>query len=414
MKLSRLTPVPLYLIMISAASMFTMSYGILSTVYRIQEAGLNPLQLILVGTVLEASIFLFEIPTGIVADVYSRRLSIIIGYFLIGAGFMVEGLFPIFGVILVAQVMWGTGYTFTSGAIQAWISDEVGGKGVGRIFLRGAQAEQFGALIGIGLGTTLGTLSLGLPIFVAGALTVVLALFLILFMPERGFKPTSRGERESWQAMGQTLRGGIKALRVRPILMVILIITLIYGAASEPIDRLWPLHLLNNFTFPSLGTLDSVVWFGIIGAVALVIGIGVTEIVRRFSDVDNAQTPARWLFGINAVHVISIVIFALAGNFTLAVSAMLVSRVLRQVTQPLMDAWTNQNVESSVRATVFSMQGQGDAIGQVAFGPVMGFIATATTIRIALMGVAIMLLPPQILYPLSRRWNRTEPTQEQN
>jgi DHA3 family tetracycline resistance protein-like MFS transporter len=52
--------------------------------------------LVLVGTVLEPSVFIFEIPTGIVADVYSRRLSIIIGQVLIGLGFMVEGLFPVF------------------------------------------------------------------------------------------------------------------------------------------------------------------------------------------------------------------------------------------------------------------------------------------------------------------------------
>ena len=51
-------------------------------------AGLAPYQLVLVGTAVELSIFLFEIPTGVVADVFSRRLSIIIGYFLMGIGFL--------------------------------------------------------------------------------------------------------------------------------------------------------------------------------------------------------------------------------------------------------------------------------------------------------------------------------------
>ena len=61
--------------------------------YRVQTVGLDPLQLVLVGTTLEVTAFLFEIPTGVVADVYSRRLSVVIGTFLFGLGFLVEGLF---------------------------------------------------------------------------------------------------------------------------------------------------------------------------------------------------------------------------------------------------------------------------------------------------------------------------------
>ncbi|ESU31830.1 hypothetical protein G3A_14495 [Bacillus sp. 17376] len=59
--------------------------------YHVKVVGLDPLQLVLVGTVLEAVVFLFEIPTGFVADLKSRRLSVIFGYFLIGAGFLIEG-----------------------------------------------------------------------------------------------------------------------------------------------------------------------------------------------------------------------------------------------------------------------------------------------------------------------------------
>jgi MFS family permease len=85
-------------------------------VYQFQVAGLSPLQLVLVGTLLETVAFLCEVPTGIVADVYSRRLSIVIGYVLVGAGFAIEGLVPEFAVIMATQVIWGIGITFTSGA----------------------------------------------------------------------------------------------------------------------------------------------------------------------------------------------------------------------------------------------------------------------------------------------------------
>ena len=76
-------------------------------VYQVETVGLGPLELVLVGTILELTAFLFEIPTGVVADLKSRRLSIIIGYALIGAGFVLEGSIPLFWAVAVAQVLWG-------------------------------------------------------------------------------------------------------------------------------------------------------------------------------------------------------------------------------------------------------------------------------------------------------------------
>src|SRR5678809_1587068 len=97
----------------SASACFSMMF-IVTSLYEATVAGLTPVQLILVGTALEISAFVFEVPTGIVADVYSRRLSIIIGYILMGVGFLIEGFLPSFVPILLAQIIWGLGYTFTS------------------------------------------------------------------------------------------------------------------------------------------------------------------------------------------------------------------------------------------------------------------------------------------------------------
>ncbi len=64
--------------------------------YQVQTVGLNPFQLVLVGTLLELTAFIAEVPTGTIADVYSRRLSIIIGYVMVGCGLMLEGSIPQF------------------------------------------------------------------------------------------------------------------------------------------------------------------------------------------------------------------------------------------------------------------------------------------------------------------------------
>ena len=68
---------------------------------------MNPLQLVLVGTVMELAVFVFEVPTGVVADTYSRRLSIIIGWIVFGVGLVVAGSVPSFGVVLLGWAIWG-------------------------------------------------------------------------------------------------------------------------------------------------------------------------------------------------------------------------------------------------------------------------------------------------------------------
>jgi MFS transporter, DHA3 family, tetracycline resistance protein len=88
--LSYLRPYPLYLFISAAFALCFMLYAAIASVYRVQTVGLNPLQLVLVGTVLELAVLTFEVPTGVLADTYSCPLSVIMGVFLIGAGFMLS------------------------------------------------------------------------------------------------------------------------------------------------------------------------------------------------------------------------------------------------------------------------------------------------------------------------------------
>ena len=180
----------------SASAFFSMMF-VVTSLYEATVAGLTPVQLILVGTTLEVSAFLFEVPTGIVADVYSRRLSIIIGYILMGLGFLVEGFFPFFGTILLAQVIWGLGYTFTSGATQAWITDEVGEESANKLFLRATQVGLVASLVGMGLAAWIGAVNVALPLRLGGLGVLLIGLTLVVIMPETGFHPTPREDRNT-------------------------------------------------------------------------------------------------------------------------------------------------------------------------------------------------------------------------
>ena len=181
----RLPPVRVYLVMSFVSQMAFLTVATVSIVYQITQANLDPFQLLIVGTVLEATVFIFEIPTGVVADVYSRKLSLLIGFALIGVGFIILGAFPLFWTILISQVVWGMGYTFTSGARQAWLSDELGDDDeTSRTFVRGARFELAGSLVGIGLSVALASVFVSLSLFVGGAMFLVLVAVLTAIMPE--------------------------------------------------------------------------------------------------------------------------------------------------------------------------------------------------------------------------------------
>ena len=137
-----------------------MATWVVMAVYLVQELHLSPLQLVLMGTAMEAAVFLFEVPTGVVADTYSRRLSLVIGYLGMGVAWLAVGLVSAPWLIIALWAVWGVSYTFTSGAEEAWIADEVGVGNVGTVFLRAARFGQAGAVVGLVLQVAVGTLSL--------------------------------------------------------------------------------------------------------------------------------------------------------------------------------------------------------------------------------------------------------------
>jgi DHA3 family tetracycline resistance protein-like MFS transporter len=370
--------------------LFSMMF-VVDSVYQVSTVGLNALQLVLVGTALEISAFLFEAPTGVIADVYSRRLSIIIGMFVMGLGFVVEGSFPFFAPILLAQVIWGLGYTFTSGATEAWIADEVGEERAGKAFLRASQIGTTGSLIGIVAGTLIGTLGVNLPIVLGGFGVMGLGLLLIFIMPEMGFKPTPREDRNTFQSMAHTFKSGVRVVRGKPALINILTIGLILGLYSEGYDRLWAAHLLENITLPAIGGLQPVVWFGIIRAVSMLLGLGVTEITRRRVDTSRHGPVARAMLILIAGMVAGLLTFALTGSFIIALLALWGFASLRQTLGPLYTTWVNQHAESSVRATIISMSSQIDALGQILGGPIVGVIGLALGIPVSLTICAVIL-----------------------
>jgi len=331
------------------------------------------------------------------ADVFGRRLAVIAGVVLTGLGFVLEGSIPRFDAIVIGQALFGLGATLSDGAEQAWVSEEAGEERAGWIFLRSAQASLVGGLAGSVLSVALASVRLNLAVQVGGALHLALAAFLLLFMRERRFQRRRAAQRTAWRDLGATMVAGLHLVRGRPVLVTILLVALFFGLSSEGFDRLAPAHFLADFTLPTVWRFQPVVWFGIFAVVQSLLSLGLTEVVSRHLDMNDQGRLVRWLFMANAGCVVGVVVFGLAGSFALAVAAYLFFGACRRVRVPLVTTWLTLNTEASSRATVISLSGEVDALGQIAGGPPVGYVGGAVSMRAAMVVVGAILSPVLVL-----------------
>jgi DHA3 family tetracycline resistance protein-like MFS transporter len=379
--------------------------GMVSTIYglyAVKTAGLGPLELTLAGTCLELGVFLAEVPTGVFADAYGRRRSVIVGLCVVGTGIALMGAVPAFWCIALGSALWGVGGTFISGAHQAWLSDEIGEVRAAPMYMRGTQMGQVGSLLGIPLCVVLAGRHLALPLWVSGAAFWALAGFLVVAMSEAGYRPASASRRHGWQAMRGTLRAGIEIVRGRSALRTALVITLICGASSEAFGRLTPFHLLDDIGLPR--AFDDATWFGILHAGSFLAGAVVTWFLGRTPTLHTPRRIVQTLLALTVAMTLTTLIFAMAGAFWVALTAAWVARGTRVAVRPLVMAWVNRGLAPGSRATVLSTLGQAEACGEITGAPLLGLVGTLHTVRAALVGAAVVLLPalPLCVHALRR------------
>ena len=388
---------------------------VVMAVYLVRELHFSPLQLVLMGTAMEAAVFLFEVPTGVVADTYSRRLSLIVGYLGMGLCWLLVGVFSDAWIIILLWALWGLSYTFTSGAYQAWITDEVGRENVGALFLRGSRIGYIGAVIGLAAQVAIGTVSLRWGVMAGGAITIVCGLACIVLMPETGFQRKPRRERGSALAeMRSTAIGGARYAWAAPVILLLVGVELFMGMSSEAFDRLKEAHFLRDIGLPAVGHLDPVIWFGIFWLAGMVLGfVAIGRLIKRVER-GGRRAVTHFLFTFTLMEMAAMLVFALTGSTWLAIGALLGVFFARDLAGPLYTTWLNEQItDSSVRATVLSISGQANAIGQTGGGPVLGAIGNVWGIRTALAAGACVIAPALGLYGRAIAHQGREPELEE-
>lgn len=353
---------------------------------------LPSLQLVLLGTAMEASLLVSEVPTGVMADRFSRKWSIVVGFVGVGAAQIAAGVAETFPLLVASQIAWGVAYTFRSGANTAWITDELGGPEVVEpLILRLARLQQLVTMAAIGAGAVLArSTTLTTSVVLTGVILITTGLVMAVVMPERGWRRPSAhpvdvdGETSAAGGLAATLTEGARVTLRSPSLRLLLIVLVLSGLASEAIDRL-DIRRLGDL---GLVDHDEIIIVAIIAVAEALIGGGVLFLAQRRIGPGRSPTALAVLLAASAVGIGALGLIAV---LPVAAVGLVFQGGLRQAAIPFATAWTNTHAPSAVRATVHSFVEQANSIGEIGGGVLLGLVAAATTVPTA-MACSLVLM----------------------
>ena len=356
---------------------FGMSFFATTYVLFLLSRGLNLFEANLVNTVFFVTLFLFEIPTGVIADVYGRRISVIIAYVIKAIGMGLYFISHSFWACALAEGISAIGMTFATGAFDAWLVDEIKTHGYREntrwIFSRGQQIGKLAGLVAALVGSWLGSIDLAIPWIAASASLSVGALVAICAMREDSFQKRTYSWNAGWSEMGKTFRAGLTYVRQSSTMRFLIVMGLVQSFSVMAANMQWA-----PWFSGLLGETKTLgfVWWGI--TIAIVLG---SELATKA--VKLVQSEKWALIATNIAIGIGIAFATLFGNFAVGISVFLFHELSRGMYRPLKDAYLNANIPSEQRATLISFDAMAFHIGGALGLVVSGALANSFGIPIA-------------------------------
>ncbi|MFV2064470.1 MAG: MFS transporter [Chloroflexota bacterium] len=348
------------------------------------DAGLSNTEAFAANAFFSVGMVLFEIPTGVVADTKGRRLSFMLGVIvLLVATLLYLGMWyieaPFIGWAL-ASIMLGLGFTFLSGATEAWLVDALGATGFkgnletvfGRAQTVGGAAMLVGSVLG---GIVAQFSSLGVPFLLRAVMLGVALLAAFFFMRVLGFRPKTGVSTAT--AVKEVARGSIDGgLRNRPVRWMMLAAPFTSGVGFYAFYAMQP-YLLELYGDPTAYSIAGLA-AAIVAGAQIVGGLSVPYVRRFFSLRTNALILGTVLnvFILLAIGTVGSLQDQLGiGAFYLALILLVLWALVFSIAGPLRQAFLNGIIPSEQRATVLSFDSLMGSVGGMVTQPALGRVA---------------------------------------
>ena len=369
------------------------------------DAGLSNLEAFAANAFFTAGMVIFEVPTGIVADTAGRRLSYLLGTLTLSVSTLLYvGLWQIeasFWAWAIASMLIGLGFTFFSGAVEAWLVDALTATGftgaVDSVFARG-QIVSGTAMLGgsVAGGFIAAQTSLAVPFVLRGAILVVMFVAAYRLMQDLGFTPEKGGSipREVRNVASASIDYGWRVPAVKWLMLE----SLAAGGVG-----IYAFYALQPYLLELYGDPHAYQIAGLVAAIVAGAQIAGGVAAPRIRGLFRRRTSA--LIVIAVLNVVTLVLIGTVENFWAALAFIVAWGLLFAAAMPIRQAYLNGLIPSRQRATILSFDSLMGSSGGVWTQPLLGRAADVWGYAPSyLFGAAISALAVPCL-ALSRREN---------
>jgi MFS family permease len=364
------------------------------------DAGLSATAAFTANALFTAGMVLFEVPTGVVADTWGRRASYLLGSVTLAVStalyWLAWQMEAPFWAWAVTSALLGLGFTFFSGATEAWLVDALkftGFKGnLESVFAKGQIVSGAAMLSGSVVGGLVAQwTNLGVPYILRALALVVTFAVAFLYMRDWGFvpKPGKHPAREMRQVLQSSVRYGLGS---PPVRWMMLAAPFTFGVGIYAFYAMQPylLELYGDEQAYSIAGLAAAIIAG-----AQIAGGMLAPRVRRLV---HRRTTA--LIAGLLVEVALLAALGLTTAFSVAVGLLVLWGLAAAATLPIRMAYMNGLIPSAQRATVLSFDNLLGSSGGVVIQPALGKVADAASYATSYLvgaGVTLAALPFMVL-----------------
>ncbi|MDI2035674.1 hypothetical protein PJL15_02806 [Paenarthrobacter nitroguajacolicus] len=336
------------------------------------DAGLSNLEAFAANAFFTAGMVLFEIPTGVVADGWGRRTSFLLGTVTLAAStylyYLLWQISAPFWMWAVVSVLLGLGFTFFSGAVEAWLVDALRFSGyeggLESVLGRGQMVQGVAMLLGsVAGGVIAQATNLGVPFLLR--VLVLLAMFAVAFglMHDVGFSPerSTHPLRATRAVLTASIDSGLKN---PPVRFVMLAAPFSAGVGIYVFYALQP-YLLDLFGDPQAYSIAGLA--AAIVAGSQVLGGWLAPHARKLF---HRRTSVLIMGGLAGFVIL--VVLGFTQSFWIALLLLAVWGVVGSAVTPVRQAYVNDMIPSKQRATVLSFDSLMGSSGGVVIQPLLG------------------------------------------
>jgi len=339
------------------------------------DAGLSNLEAFAANAFFTAGMVLFEVPTGVVADTAGRRVSYLLGTVTLAASTLLYVLLwrlrAPFWQWAVVSILIGLGFTFFSGAVEAWLVDALKATGftgeLEAVFGRGQVVTGAATLGGsVAGGLIAQQTNLGIPFVLRGVILIVMFAVAFRLMHDVGFSP-EKGARVLAEFRKITSASIEYGLRV-PAVRWLMIESLFTGGVG-----IYAFYALQPYLLQLYGDRRAYVIAGLAAAIVagaqILGGVAAPLIRRRFRRRTSALIAAATL------SVVALGLMGILRNFWVVIGLIAIWSLIFAASSPIRQTYMNGMIPSRQRATILSFDSLMGSAGGVWAQPVLGRVA---------------------------------------